>query len=64
MNRVVLQEGYAIPFNGVRRKKRKSGRKITHPAMKKQQSKMQVCAKRWSGDGSYKAYMTHCLRKK
>ena len=60
MNRVILQSGYDIPFNGVRRKRRRS----FSAGMKRQQGKMKACAKKWSGSGSYRAHMTKCLRSK
>jgi len=62
MNRVVLQSGYDIPFNGVRRKRR--GRRSFSAGMKRQQGVMKACAKKWDGSGSYKAFMKHCLRSK
>ena len=59
MNRVILQDGYAIPFNGIRR--RRSSRRMSG-AMKAQQNVMKACAKKWDGDGSYRSHMTSCLR--
>lgn len=65
MNRVVMQEGYDLPFDAYRRrKKRRSGRRGLSGAMKRQQSKMKVCAKKWnsSGSGSYRSFMKRCLK--
>lgn len=60
MNRVVIQEGYALPFEAYRRKHRSSRRM---PAgAKRQQTKMKSCAKKWSGKGSYRAFMKKCLK--
>jgi hypothetical protein len=63
MNRVVIQEGYTLPFNayGKRRRARRSYRGM--PAgVKRQQGKMKACAKKWSGKGSYMAFMKKCLK--
>jgi hypothetical protein len=66
MNRVVFQEGYSLPFDAYRRK-RKSGRRRKMPlALKRQQSKMKACALKWrrgGGRGSYRRFMAACLRK-
>jgi hypothetical protein len=61
MNDVVVQDGYSIPFAGTRRKKRK-GRRGSARHLSGWQNKMKVCAKKWSGGGSYKAHMKTCLR--
>lgn len=60
MNRVVIQEGYSLPFDGTRRRRRRG----TSGAMKRQQSKMKACAKKWNskGSGSYRAFMKKCLK--
>ena len=62
MNRIVIQEGYTLPFDGARRKKRS---KRASGAFRRQQSTMKACAKKWnkSGSGSYKAFMKKCLKK-
>lgn len=61
MNRVVIQEGYGIPFAAYKRKRRaKSG------GAKRQQSKMKVCARKWKSSGKrgkYTSFMKSCLRK-
>lgn len=63
MNRVVIQQGYNIPFNGAgKRKKRRSGKRRMSGAMLKQQSKMKACAREWDGAGSYRSFMKDCLR--
>lgn len=64
MNRVVMQDGYSIPFAGARRKrkKRKGGKRALSGAMIKQQSKMKACARQWDGSGSYRSFMSGCLR--
>ncbi len=64
-NRVVMQEGYDLPFDAYRRKKRRSGAKRKFSgAMKRQQSKMKVCAGKWrkSGTGKYTSFMSRCLK--
>lgn len=65
MNRVVFQEGYSLPFDAYRRKRRKSSRRRRSMSggMKRQQNKMKACARKWSGKGSYRAFMRGCLRK-
>lgn len=66
-NRVVVQEGYEIPFagfDGYRRRRRKS-RRSRRGGRSRQQGKMKACAKRWrrSGKrGSYRAFMKRCLK--
>lgn len=62
-NRVVVQEGYKIPFAEFegyrRRKKRKKG------GHAKQANKMRACAKRWKHSGkkgSYRSFMKRCLK--
>jgi hypothetical protein len=73
-NRVVVQEGYEIPFAGFdayRRKskgKRKGAKRRSTRRQGKQQSVMRECAKRWSarmgrGSRSYRAFMKDCLSK-
>lgn len=56
MNRVVVQEGYSLPFAGYR-KRRATKRKGS------QQNKMRKCAKSFKGRGSYRAHMKRCLKK-
>lgn len=62
-NRVVIQEGYTLPFSSFDgyKRRRRSGRRLA-PAMKRQQNKMKVCAKKWKGKGSYRAHMKRCLK--
>jgi hypothetical protein len=62
MNRVVVQEGYALPFEAYRRKKRRSSHKRHRGGPKAQQNKMKKCAKSWK-TGSYKSHMKRCLKK-
>lgn len=60
MNRVVIQEGYSLPFDAYRRKKRRKARRGGS-----QQNKMKTCAGKWrrSGKrGSYRAFMRKCLK--
>jgi len=66
-NRVVIQEGYSMPFAGHRRKRRhhRRGRRFSG-AMKRQQNKMKSCAAKWrrSGKrGKYTSFMKSCLNK-
>lgn len=63
MNRVVFQEGYTLPFDAYKRKRRSS--RSMPRAVKAQQSKMKGCARKWrsSGTGSYRAFMKRCLSK-
>lgn len=61
-NRVVVQDGYSIPFAGAGKKKKRKGRKGGAKHLTAWQGKMKACAKKWSGAGSYKSHMTHCLR--
>jgi len=63
MNRVVIQEGYSLPFAGTRRRRHHRRRHHMHGAMKRQQSKMKSCAAKWNGKGSYRAHMKRCLKK-
>ena len=67
-NRVVVQEGYEIPFAGLdgyrKRRKRRSGSKRRARRGGAQQNKMKMCAKRWRASGkkgSYRAFMKRCL---
>lgn len=72
-NRVVVQEGYEIPFAGFdgyrrRRKRRSTRRRSRRSGGRGQQNKMKICAKRWRsrmgrGSRSYRAFMRDCLRK-
>lgn len=64
MNRVIVQDGYDIPFNGTgrRKKRRSSGKRRMSGAMKAQQNVMKSCAREWDGNGSYKAFMKSCLK--
>jgi hypothetical protein len=58
-NRVVIQDGYSLPFDGYKRKRRASG------GLKRMQSKMRTCASKWRSSGkkgSYRAHMTRCLK--
>lgn len=64
MNKVVIQEGYSLPFDGHRKRrhhKRRTARRLSG-GMKRQQTKMKVCAKKWNGNGSYIAHMKRCLK--
>jgi hypothetical protein len=68
-NRVVVQEGYDLPFAGFDgyRRRRKSRRKSRsrRGGRSRQANKMRACAKRWrhSGKkGSYRAFMKRCLK--
>lgn len=65
MNRVVVQEGFAMPYNGYSKKKHRksSRRRRMSGGMKKQQSKMKACARAWNGKGKYQAHMKRCLSK-
>lgn len=66
MNRVVFQEGYSLPFDAYRRKRKSSRRRKMASGMKRQQSKMKACASKWrrsGGRGSYRRFMAACLRK-
>ncbi len=66
-NRVVVQEGYSLPFagfDGYRRRRRKT-RRSRRGGRSKQANKMRACAKRWRGSGkkgSYRAFMKRCLK--
>lgn len=66
-NRVVVQEGYEIPFagfDGYRKKRRKSKSRRRSRRGGAQQNKMKTCAKRWRASGrkgSYRAFMKRCL---
>lgn len=62
-NRVVIQEGYTLPFSSFDgyKRRRRSHRRMSG-GMKRQQSKMKSCAKKWSGKGSYRAHMKKCLK--
>lgn len=66
MNRVVIQEGYSLPFAGTsrRRKRRSSRRGRASGAMKRMQGKMKACAKKWNahGTGKYTSFMSRCLK--
>lgn len=59
MNRVVIQEGYSLPFAGASRRRRSSR---GSGGLKRQQSKMKACAKKWNGKGKYTAFMKKCLK--
>lgn len=62
MNRITIQSGYNLPFDGARRKRRSSKRRSG--GAKKQQNKMKACAAKWrksSKRGSYRAFMKKCL---
>lgn len=65
-NRVVIQEGYTLPFAGHSRRRRTTRRHKRMGAMpaavKRQQGVMKACAKKWSGKGSYRAHMKKCLK--
>ncbi len=68
MNRVVIQEGYSLPFAGTRRRRhhkrrRHGGKRRSMGAFKAQQNVMKDCARKWNGKGSYKAHMKRCLAK-
>ena len=66
MARIAIYEGYGAPF-GAYRKKRKAKRSKAklHHRVKKQQSKMKVCARLWKkkGSGKYISFMKKCLSK-
>lgn len=62
MNRVVIQEGYSLPFDGTRRRRSHRRRRRSSGGMKRQQSKMKACAKKWNGKGKYTAFMKKCLK--
>jgi len=64
-NRVVIQEGYTLPFASYSKRRRSPSRRRLHgmpAAVKRQQSVMKACAKKWSGQGSYRAFMKKCLK--
>lgn len=63
-NRIAIQEGYSLPFEAYRRKKRRSSRRRVSGGMKRMQSKMKACAKKWhkSGTGKYTSFMSRCLK--
>lgn len=61
MNRVVIQEGYVLPFAGHKRRKAPKS-----AGAKRQQSKMRSCAKSWKRSGKrgkYTSFMKSCLKK-
>ena len=65
-----MYEGYGSPFGSSKRghrAKRHSSRRM-HPAVKAQQSKMKVCARKAKAGGHtgsrYRPFMKTCLRKK
>lgn len=72
MNRITVQSGYDLPFDeygrvpGGRSKKRKGRRGLKQSAaVKRMQSKMKACARKWRGmrkSGGYRAFMKSCLR--
>ncbi len=65
-NRVVIQEGYSLPFEAYRRRKRrKSHSRRRTGGAKRQQAKMKACAKSWkrSGTGKYTSFMKRCLKR-
>lgn len=65
-NRVVIQEGYSMPFAGHRRRRKSHRRGRFSSAAKRQQNKMKVCAGKWrrSGKrGKYTSFMKSCLNK-
>lgn len=62
MNRVVIQEGYSLPFAGMRRRKRRSS-----GGKRKMQNKMSTCARKWKHSakrGKYVSFMKSCLKSK
>lgn len=65
-NRVVVQEGYDLPFaqfDGHRRKKRRHSKR--RASRSRQTSKMSSCAKKWRSSrksGSYRGFMKRCLK--
>ena len=67
-NRVVIQEGYSLPFEGAPRRRRSSRRRSSSRRMpagvKRMQAKMKACAKKWnkSGTGKYTSFMSRCLK--
>lgn len=70
MNRIVIQEGYTLPFAGASRRKRRPARRARRSgrrmpgAVKRQQGKMKACAKKWNahGTGKYTSFMKKCLK--
>jgi hypothetical protein len=70
MNRVVIQEGYTLPFSGAPKRRRAASKRRRRSygsmpaAVTRQQSKMKACAKKWnsSGTGKYKNFMSKCLK--
>jgi hypothetical protein len=63
MNRVVIQKGYTLPFAGAPKRRKSRSRRKMPGAVKRQQSKMKACAKKWNGKGSYVRFMSSCLKK-
>lgn len=67
MNRVVVQEGYKIPFSGFEGYKKRGKKKGKARGRSRQTSKMSTCAKRWRNrkgyEGSYRTFMKRCLKK-
>ena len=65
-NRVVIQEGYTLPFAAYGRRKRRTKSKRRSmgmaPSMKKQQNVMKACAKAAPGGKSYRPFMKRCLK--
>jgi hypothetical protein len=68
MNRVVIQEGYTLPFAAYHKKRRAPKRKRSlgsmPAAVRRQVSVMKSCAKKWnsSGTGTYRSFMKKCLK--
>jgi hypothetical protein len=64
-NRVVLQDGYKLPFSDFEGyKRRRKSRRSRRGGRSKQANKMRACAKRWRASGrkgSYRAFMKRCL---
>lgn len=61
MSRIVIQEGYSLPFDGVKRRRRSMP-----AAVKRQQGKMKSCANQWKRSGKrgkYQSFMKACLKK-
>jgi hypothetical protein len=76
MNRITVLEGYGYHRKrrhhrrkrslGAHRRRHRRGRRSLSGAMKRQQSKMKVCAVHWNrykGPKKYRAFMKGCLKK-
>jgi hypothetical protein len=65
-NRVVIQEGYTLPFAAYskKRKAKKRTKRLgsASPAMREQQNVMKACAKKAPGGKAYRGFMSGCLK--